>query len=225
MKTSKYILDFLLNLELPALSLKEVVTLHPYTRPETIDIVNRFYQRFYNDQQLRIAFIGINPGRLGSGLTGIGFTDPVNLEEIVGISNSFDKKHELSSRFIYDMIEAFGGLEAFYQHIYITSVVPLGFTKDEVNLNYYDIPQLQTELVPYVKKQFEAQLPFLRRDVAFCIGKGKNYHFLQKLNQSEGYFERIEVLPHPRWVMQYRLKRKDEFIAEYIETIGKYCNE
>lgn len=220
---SERILKFLLELKKPDLVTPAVETMNPYENELTRELVNEFYTKYYSDNNKRLAFIGINPGRLGSGLTGIGFTDPVNLQDKCGIENSFDKKHELSSRFVYDVIDAFGGVKAFYNHVYITSVVPLGFTQNGVNLNYYDIKELQNELTPYIKEQFEKQLPFLRRDVAFCIGKGKNLKFLKNLNQQEGYFEKLEVLPHPRWVMQYRLKRKQEFVEEYVNTIGSYC--
>ncbi|MGY8952865.1 MAG: uracil-DNA glycosylase family protein [Flavobacteriales bacterium] len=221
---SEQILHFLLNLKKPVLKTEGVETMNPYGNLETRDLVNNFYTKYYSDSNNRLAFIGINPGRLGSGLTGIGFTDSVNLEEQCGIENTFGKKRELSSRFVYDIIEAFGGVASFYNYVYITSVVPLGFTQNGINLNYYDIKELEHELKPYIIQQFEKQLPFLRTDVAFCIGKGKNMKFLEKLNKEKGYFDKLEVLPHPRWVMQYRLKRKQEFIDQFVNTIGGYCN-
>ena len=221
--TSQQIIEFLLALEKPKLNLKDVFTMNPYDLDETKKLVSQFYSKYYSDRNKRFAFIGINPGRLGSGLTGIGFTDPVNLETVCGINNSFNKKHELSSRFVYDVIAAFGGAQSFYKHVYITSAVPLGFTKNGINLNYYDEKELEDALLPYIKQSFEAQLPFLNREVAFCIGKGKNQKFLTKLNKQEGYFKKLEVLPHPRWVMQYRLKKKQEFIDQFVDTIGSYC--
>jgi hypothetical protein len=53
------------------------------------------------------------------------------------------------------------------------------------------------------------------------MGQGKNYAFLNKLNQEHGFFEKIIPLPHPRWVMQYRLKRKKEFIREYVDKLSQ----
>ncbi|MGB0391767.1 MAG: uracil-DNA glycosylase family protein [Salibacteraceae bacterium] len=219
---SNEILEFLLNLKSPTVRTSGVKTMNPFENESTRKLVQIFFTKYYSDSNKRLAFIGINPGRLGSGLTGVGFTDPLNLEENCGVKNDFAKKHELSSKFVYDMIDAFGGVDQFYEHVYITSVVPLGFTKDAVNLNYYDIKELEMELTPYIKEQFKKQLPFLRRDVAFCIGKGKNLKFLNALNKQEGYFEKIEVLPHPRWVMQYRLKRKQEFVDQFVSIIGSY---
>ncbi|MFI5224347.1 MAG: DUF4918 domain-containing protein, partial [Nitrospirales bacterium] len=64
--------------------------------------------------------LGINPGRLGAGLTGIPFTDPLKLQNICGIENTLPKKAELSADFIYTMISAFGGPEAFYKKFYFS---------------------------------------------------------------------------------------------------------
>ena len=218
---SDQILEFLLNLKEPRVTDSKVEVLNPFLNPETKRVVAAFYNKYYSDENMRLAFIGINPGRYGSGLTGIGFTDPVNLAVKCQIENALDQKSELSSRFVYEVIDAFGGLEAFYNHIYITSVVPLGFTRNGINLNYYDDKELENKLRPYIKAQIKKQLPFLRRDVAFCIGKGKNQKFLEKLNREERYFKKLEVLPHPRWVMQYKLKQKESFIQEFISELSK----
>lgn len=217
---SQQILDFYFSLEKPTISIPEIETMNPYSKELTRNVVSQFYSKFFSDQNKRIAFIGINPGRFGSGITGIGFTDPVNLKQNCGIDHPFELRQELSSKFVYEVIEEYGGVSAFYSSFFITSVVPLGFTKNGVNLNYYDDKELEEELRPYIKKSFEEQLPFLRSDIAFCIGKGKNQKFLEKLNREEGYFERLEVLPHPRWVMQYRLKQKQEFIREFCQKLN-----
>ncbi|MCK5703784.1 MAG: DUF4918 family protein, partial [Cyclobacteriaceae bacterium] len=56
--------------------------------------------------------------------------------------------------------------------------------------------------------------------VAFSMGKGQNFKYLKYLNKKYQLFDKVEPLPHPRWVMQYRLKRKAEFIHEYISKIS-----
>jgi len=75
--------------------------------------------------------LGINPGRFGSGTTGVSFTDPIKLEKYCGIRNDLVKKAELSADFIYAMIIAYGGLESFYNRFFISSVSPLGFIQME----------------------------------------------------------------------------------------------
>ena len=194
--------------------------LMPYEDPETQSCMTSFYNRFYNDTEKRTFILGINPGRFGAGLTGVPFTDPIRLAQL-GIENAFSKKQELSSVFMYEMIEALGGVEPFYSRFYISSLSPLGFVKAGKNYNYYDDPNLIRIVKPFIIKHIETQLTFgadLTR--VFCLGQGKNFEFLQKLNNEHGWWERVIPLPHPRWVMQYRLKRKDEFIGEYAEALG-----
>ena len=214
------ILHFYKNLKAPNGLPKGVEVLNPFTKKEVLDINNVFYEKFYSDDNSRYFLVGINPGRLGAGITGLPFTDPMFLEDMLGIKNDFQKKHELSSIFVYDVIEAYGGAEAFYSDFYFTSVSPLGFTRDGKNLNYYDERDLEDALKPYIVDNLHKQVKDLngQRKVAFCLGQGKNFKYLEKLNKQEGFFEKVLPLPHPRWVMQYRLKRKAEFIDQYLRT-------
>src|SRR5438045_5396299 len=132
------ILDFLFNLQLPFNLPKDVEVLDAHQRPVVREVCSIFYKKYYNDNDQRHLLIGINPGRFGGGVTGIPFTDPIRLEKFCGIQNDFQKKQELSSVFIYEMIEAFGGAEKFYKQFYFSAMSPLGFVKHEKNLNNYD---------------------------------------------------------------------------------------
>ncbi len=89
--------------------------MNPYLNSETIKSVSKLYSKFYSDPGKCVFMAGINPGRIGGGVTGIAFTDPINLQEHCGINNNFDKKGELSSRFIYNMISYYGGTEMFFK--------------------------------------------------------------------------------------------------------------
>ena len=80
--------------------------MNPYQQDETMQVVNAFLGKYYDDTEPRTLLFGINPGRFGSGITGISFTDPVRLKEVLGIDHSFDLRPELSSQFIYQVIEA-----------------------------------------------------------------------------------------------------------------------
>lgn len=201
---------------------KDVDVLNPYQNTETFKISSSFYHAYYGDQKERIMCFGINPGRFGAGVTGVPFTDPIRLEEACGISNDFEKKAELSSKFIYDMIDAYGGPKDFYERFYISAVSPLGYVRDGINLNYYDIKGYKELFEHYAVSEIKKQLPFgISRKVAFSIGKGENIKYLNWLNTRHQLFEKLIPLPHPRWVMQYRLKRKDEFIQEYLDAFKK----
>jgi len=193
--------------------------LMPYRDPETRRVMQVFYERYFTDDRARIFILGINPGRFGAGVTGIPFTDPLRLESL-GIPNSFDKKPELSSAFIYDMIDACGGPEAFYAKFYITSLSPLGLLKDGKNYNYYDDRQVLEAVEPFIIRNINKQLSFgADREVAFCLGQGQNMKHLERLNEAHGWWKRVVPLPHPRWVMQYRLKQKEVFIQQYKDLL------
>ena len=199
------------NIKLP----KGIEWLMPYEDPETRRCMAAFYQKFYHDQKPRTFILGINPGRFGAGITGVPFTDPIRLKNL-GIVNSFAIKPELSSVFVYEMIDACGGPEQFYNRFYITSLSPLGFVKGGKNYNYYDDPELSKLVRPFIIQNIETQLSFgADRSRVFCLGQGKNYEYLSKLNEEHQWWESVVPLPHPRWVMQYRLKRKEEFIEQY----------
>ena len=191
-----------------------VEVLFPFKKDEVKKAIRIFNKSFF-DNNPRTFLIGINPGRLGGGVTGIPFTDPLRLESTLGNSNTFDKKRELSSDFIYQMIEHLGGVNSFYSQFYFTSVSPVGFVKEGKNLNYYDIPALEDALEGYMVKHFNEQISFGANKVAFSLGQGKNIAFLKKLKAKHKFLDEIRPLPHPRWVMQYRLKRLPEFLDLY----------
>ena len=50
------------------------------------------------------------------------------------------------------------------------------------------------------------------REVVYCLGTGKKFHLLSKLNAIEHYFKKVVALEHPRYIMQYKSKLKDEYI-------------
>ncbi len=197
-----------------------VELLFPYSAPETWAAMEAFYRKFYSDSHPRLFLFGINPGRFGAGVTGVPFTDPIRLEGACGIANPFRKRPELSSVFVYEVVEALGGPAAFFGRCYITSLSPLGFVRDGRNLNYYDDPALQAAVEPFIDRNLRAQAAFgMACRTVLCLGRGKNYTYFERLNRRLQLFERIVPLPHPRWVMQYRRKRLSEFVEAYRRAI------
>lgn len=220
MPLSNKILDFLFNLHFPFELPAGVEVMNPFVNQETSCTVKMFYHKFYNDNNPRYCIIGINPGRFGGGMTGIPFTDPIRLEKECGIENKWQRKQELSSVFVYDMIHAFGGVEAFYSKFYFTAISPLGFTKGGKNLNYYDDKLLIDRIVPFAVECFRLQIAWgLNTSVAFCLGEGTNFKFLSRLNMTYKLFDKIVPLPHPRFIMQYKLKTKDDYISKYLQEL------
>ena len=199
---------------------KHVALLYPYGEEDTWRAMEQFYHKYYSDEQARIGIFGINPGRFGAGVTGVPFTDPIRLERECGIDNDFKKKPELSSDFVYRIVNKWSNPTEFYQYFYITSLCPLGFTKDGKNYNYYDDKKLERAVEPHIINNIEAQIQLgISSKVALCMGQGKNMKYFSKLNEKHGFFEEVLPLPHPRWVMQYRRKRLEEFIQFYVDML------
>jgi len=215
MTVAEQILEFYNNLNLPS-NIGEVQVMNPYEDEQALNLTQQFYQKYYSDAKKRKLILGINPGRFGGGITGIPFTDPIMLEEKCQISNDLDKRHELSSRFVYTMIEELGGPKEFYSNCYIGAVSPLGFTFEGKNINYYDDTELQSYLESFIVEALKKQLEICGGPAEiFSMGRGKNLKYLEQLNKRYKLFDLVTPLPHPRWVMQYRLKRINEFIGEY----------
>ncbi len=222
MTFSKQILDFYFNLpkELPLTN--GVETIYPFRNTETKRVMQTFFQKYYDDVKPRTYLIGINPGRLGSGITGIGFTDAYHLEKYCDIPNSFDKRVEISAAFMFEVMEAYGGVEKFYKDFFFTTVMPLGLLKNDKNYNYYDDLQTQTVLTPFIEETLLKQMsvPQAKPNI-ICVGQGKNLKYLKAFNDKHHCFNSIEVVPHPRWVMQYRRKEKQKYIDAYLDVFER----
>ena len=151
------IINFYRSLEPPPLP-KGIEILFPQKNKEVMKVVETFFYKFYNDTNPRHLIFGINPGRFGAGTTGINFTAPKQLKEICGIDHCFKSQTELSAEFIYESIQAFGGIKNFYENYFITSVSPLGFVTNGVNLNYYDDKESATSVTPFIISSIQKQI-------------------------------------------------------------------
>lgn len=198
-----------------------IAIMNPFADVDAWRLAKTFYEKFYTDSRPRHLIFGINPGRFGAGVTGVPFTDPIRLEEKCGIPSDLKKSPELSSVFIYAMIDAYGGVEKFYSDHFFTALSPLGFTWNGKNLNYYDDRELLKAAEPFMLQCIRQQLEMIdtTTDLCFCLGEGENYKQFRKINDKHGFFKDIVPLPHPRWVMQYRRKKMDEYAAMYVEKL------
>lgn len=201
--------------------------LNPFenAQPEQTLALRQFYEKFYSDQKSRHLILGINPGRLGAGATGIPFTDTKRLQDPCGISFELFQTHEPSSVFVYEAIQAFGGPEIFYDKFFIGSVCPLGFVVKKkgkwVNFNYYDRTAFAQRISQYLLTQIQAQIELAGHNERIIVfGTGKNLKFLQLLNKVHSFTPELIALEHPRYVMQYKFKDKESYIAKYLEAFG-----
>lgn len=221
MLASGRILHFYKSLKLDTTLPEGIEVINPYRSEEVMKVCKAFYSKYYNDTKGRRLILGINPGRFGAGVTGIPFTDPIRLEKDCGIKNSFDKRPELSSEFIYSLINTMGGPAHFYSHYFIGAVSPLGFLKDGKNFNYYDSKELTRALKPFIIKSLVEQIGCgINSKKCYCLGQGKNFEYLQMINSELKLFSQIVPLPHPRWVMQYKRKKLNEFLGQTAKLLS-----
>src|SRR4030095_16084056 len=185
------IINFYRSLEPPQLP-KGIEILFPQENKEVMKVVETFFCKFYNDTNPRHLIFGINPGRFGAGTTGVNFTAPKQLKEFCGIDHCFKSQTELSAEFIYEFIAAFGGVKKFYGKYFITSISPLGFVKNGLNLNYYDDKDLEHAVTPFIIASIQQQISFgFKTDFCICIGGDKNLKFFSALNKEYKFFDEI----------------------------------
>ncbi len=220
------VIDFNRNLQYSDELPENFRVINPYLdNPETLDVMQQFYQKFYNDANSRKFIVGINPSRHGAGVTGVPFTDTKRLESICGITMHSAHTHEISSVFLYDMISEFGGAAAFYKQFYINSPFPLAIVRKSkegnwLNANYYDDKTLFETVKDYMIASLKQHISLgLDTSKVYILGK-KNATFIQKLNKEANLFGNMKVLEHPRYIQQYKSKEKQLYIDKYILTLN-----
>ena len=199
-----------------------VKLLYPQAEEVVMQTVASFLDKYYADRHPRQLLFGINPGRFGAGTTGINFTAPKQLTEVLGIEHGFRNQSELSAEFIYEVIALYGGPEKFYGDFYLSAISPLGFVKNGKNLNYYDDKELVKALEPFIIKSIAQQLRIFRpSQICICIGGEKNFKYFFDLNKKLQFFKEIIPLPHPRFIMQYRRKQKENYLLQYLSALAE----
>jgi hypothetical protein len=214
------LVHFYSSLKSPKNLPKGIDVLFPQQSPVVMKVVKKFFKKFYNNTRARQLIFGINPGRFGAGITGINFTAPKQLKENCGINHPFKLSTELSAEFIYEVIKQYGGVNKFYSNWYIGAVCPLGFVKDGKNINYYDDKKLQKAVTPFIIDSINKQLSFgFKTDFCICVGGEKNFKFLSALNNEQHWFKEIIPLPHPRFILQYRRRQKENYVRLYLSAL------
>ena len=195
--------------------------MNPYVDAYIQRYVRAFLDRYFPDNRERTLILGINPGRFGAGITGVTFADPVALADECGIRNDLPRKRELSSIFIYSVINHLGGPEDFFRRFFLSAVCPLGFTRRGINLNYYDDRKLERAVTPLIASSIEAQIALgCGRDRVIVLGRGQNAKFLRRLNDEHRWFASVQALDHPRFILQYRRRQVDSYIRKYEEVLS-----
>lgn len=220
------VIDFNRNLHYSGKLPTGFQVMNPYLdNPETMEVMQQFYHKYYNDSKQRRFIIGINPSRKGAGVTGVLFTDTKRLESACGIKMQSAHTHEISSVFMYDLIAEYGGAEEFYKHFYINSPFPLAIIHQAkngkwLNANYYDDRDLFEMTKGFMIESLKKHISLgLDTSEVFVLGK-RNVVFIQKLNKEAKLFDSITTLEHPRYIQQYKSKEKQHYIDKYIIALN-----
>ena len=190
------------------------------------NITTAFYQKYYNDYNKRYLILGSSPARKGTAVTGIPFEDANHLYKVTGIMIDNFYINKSSSDFLYDVMEQYGGCEKFYQDFFMSFICPLGIVNinakgNKVNSNYYENKKLENYLYPFIINSLKKQIALgIDTSICYCIGSGKNFEFLTKINEQYKFFDKIIALEHPRFIMQYNSKDKNKYLDKYLKALN-----
>lgn len=177
-----------------------------------------FCQKYYGNERTRVLVLGINPGRRGSGITGVPFCDGATLAEFGIPSQSYDSR-ETTSQFMKDVINAYGGPTKFFEDFILSALFPIGLAKQGKNLNYYDLP---IDIVkPLAEKSLKEHSMLDVRKHVIVIGSGKNLKFIQTANKDARIFDGFSPLEHPRFIEQYNRTNREYYIEKYLAVLNK----
>jgi hypothetical protein len=194
---------------------RKIQVMEPHKDVEVMRYTRAFLKKFFSDNRKRVLVLGINPGRFGSGMTGIPFTDPTALRDKCGIPNELDDHKETSSTFMYQFIDTWGHIDDFYARFFISAMCPLGFMKDGKNYNYYDDPILFKRTKEFIVATLRQQIDFGVSDTVIILGTGKNKKAFLDLNNELGLFKRVFAVEHPRFIMQYKRASMKNYLTKY----------
>lgn len=211
-----FLTSLTLDIELP----KGFSILDPYRHDDVVDVVRQFCAKYYAGNRKRIAVWGINPGRFGGGVTGLSFTDPTALVDLLGLKTPISGRRELSAEFVSMVIEAYGGPKAFYRDFYLSALSPLGFEAGGKNINFYDDADLARRIAPVIRAwMLEQHALGLVQDRCLVLGTGKLRDYMERTLRQDLPYRTVDYLEHPRFIMQYRRQRLPEFVDKYVDTL------
>lgn len=190
------------------------------------EITKTFYKKYYNDNNKRYLILGSSPARKGTATTGIPFEDASHLYKETGILIDDFYINKSSSYFLYDVMEQYGGCEKFYKDFFMSFVCPLGIVNvnskgNEVNSNYYENKKLENVLYSFIVDSLKKQISLgIDTSICYCIGSGENFKFLTRINEKYHFFNKIIALEHPRFIMQYNSKDRNQYLSKYMMALN-----
>ena len=78
---------------------------------------------------------------------------------------------------------------------------------------------MENALKSFIVDTIQQQIKFgIDTSACYCLGTGKNFKYLEKLNAEYHFFTKVIPLEHPRYIMQYKLKLKSVYIEKYLKS-------
>lgn len=220
MSVRREVLAFYESLNADAFARGNVSIHNPFDDERRRAAITAFCERFYDDAAPRIHLLGINPNQPADTSSGVHYTDGYALDVHCGIPNGFSKGRELTSRFFYLVVEAFGGAAAFYRSVFAWSVMPVCVTEVGEYRNYYD-ERIYETVRPLVRGNMEWLRDRIPGDGrAVVLGTGENKASFERLDGFPFGYRNIVYLPHPRWILQYHSNELDKHVERYVEALS-----
>ncbi len=174
--------------------------------------VKRFNEKYYNGKYPKTVLCGINPGKNGAGKTGVPFLDFSSLSKLIDGVDRTDT--ERSAQFFYDIVQEFGA-EKFYRSFYVTNISWIGFTKNNNNVNYY---QLSDPVKDFIYDAFKYEMDIVAPNTIISLSEEVSKTLKHLFKDSD-----IDVntrLPHPNYCAFP--KNYEKCKAQYIEILSSY---
>lgn len=218
MSIRQKVIEFYQNFAPPAELPADVELINPYDGADRRAAIEAFYAKFFDDGDVRVHILGINPSRMHPTATGVNYTDGYALNEYCGIENSFAQNRELTSDFFYRVVQAMGGATPFFGRVFPWAMMPVTVTKKGNYANYYgnDVVEDLKGLVED-NVRWTSRLPSTGRLV--ILGSGENQKFFDNMQGSPFGYNDVRVVPHPRWVLQYNRSKVDQYIEQYVDAL------
>jgi len=179
---------------------------------ENWDVIQQFNRRYYADGAPKVVLCGINPGRLGAGKTGVPFIDFASLSAMLPGINRHDS--ERSAGFFYDVVQSIG-VQTFYQHFYVTNISWVGYSHNNKNVNY---DQLPSTAKAWVYEMFRLEMETISPTTIIALGGVVSDTLHECFGDTD--MDISQVLPHPNYCAFP--KNYEECKSRYINLLSEY---
>ncbi len=175
-------------------------------------IAEQFWQQYVPEPLPQTVIVGLNPGRLGAGLTGIPLLDFRSLANLLPDTQLPRNETEPSANFFHRVVQNIGA-EKFYREFYVSNVSAVGYVRDNKNCNYPDLPDAAQRII---EQRFLDEMAVLAPKRIIALGREVEAT-VQRL--FSGGSVTISHLPHPSWIMTYRLREAQSWVRRYTQML------